>query len=54
VSQFTTETICGFCTLLAARTWYANRGQPMEPAERQVFLRFVAGSWRSPAIWAAS
>ena len=31
------------CTLLAARTWYANRGKQMEPAERQVFLRFVAG-----------
>jgi hypothetical protein len=31
------------CTLLAARSWYANRGKQMEPAERQVFLRFVAG-----------
>jgi hypothetical protein len=31
------------CTLLAARTWYAKRGKPVEPAEHQVFLRFVAG-----------
>ena len=31
------------CTLLAARTWYANRGRQVEPAERQVFRRFVAG-----------
>jgi hypothetical protein len=31
------------CTLLAARTWYANRSRHVEPAERQVLLRFVAG-----------
>ena len=31
------------CTLLAARSWYANRGKQVDPAERQVFLRFVAG-----------
>jgi len=31
------------CTLFAARTWYANRGRQVEPAERQVFLRFVTG-----------
>jgi len=31
------------CTLLAARAWYANRGRQVEPAERQVLLRFVAG-----------
>jgi hypothetical protein len=31
------------CTLLAARTWSANRGRDVEPAERLVFRRFVAG-----------
>jgi len=31
------------CTAFAARTWYANRGRQVEPAERQVFLRFVTG-----------
>jgi hypothetical protein len=30
-------------TLLAARTWYANRGRPVDAAEQQVFRRFVAG-----------
>jgi bacteriorhodopsin len=30
-------------TLLAARTWYANRGRQVDAAERQVFRRFVAG-----------
>jgi hypothetical protein len=32
-----------FCTLLAVRTWYGHRGRHVEPAEQQVFLRFVAG-----------
>ena len=31
------------CTLLAVRTWYGQKGREVEPAERQVFLRFVAG-----------
>ena len=31
------------CTLLAVRTWYGHRGREVEPAERRVFLRFVAG-----------
>jgi len=30
-------------TLLAARTWLASRGTPMEPSERRVFQRFVLG-----------
>ena len=36
-------TVLILCTLLAARTWYANRGRQMEPAEGQVLLRFVTG-----------
>ena len=31
------------CTLLALRMWYASRGREVPPAERRVFMRFVAG-----------
>jgi hypothetical protein len=30
-------------TVMAVRTWLAARGRTMEPAERAVFVRFVAG-----------
>jgi hypothetical protein len=30
-------------TLLAAKTWYENRGKDIEPAQQQVQQRFVIG-----------
>jgi hypothetical protein len=31
------------CTLLAIRMWYARRNASVEPAEKQIFIRFVVG-----------
>ena len=31
------------CTLLAIRMWYSRRNASVEPAEKQVFNRFVLG-----------
>jgi hypothetical protein len=30
-------------TLLAAKTWYENRGKDIEPAQQQVQQRFIIG-----------